>query len=497
MGIVFRNIVFRNIVFGGILLKLAQAPHQGWIDRRWLILLFLMVNLITGWRLATTTPMGQVADEPSHVARAASLLHGQIFASKRIYQGTPVGGLKVDPGIAFASMEGLGQNMIPMTPGKRAGVAKIPWTHHNEFDLAIGAVPYFPALYAPGALGIETGKILGLGPLHALYLGRVFLLAAYLALGCACLWFARAGRGVFFTLLSLPMALSLGASFNLDGMIIACCALAGALFTLDPAQYPKARWIAAALIALVICDKPPYALMLFAAALPIAARGALRRLIMAGLFAVPSLIWIAAVMHSGLMSVWLPPYHPGPLWPGDPNAVFTGPSISAGLKVLLHAPRLIFTLPYNYFHTYGSGIWDQFIGILGWLNVLLPSRQYTWWSVAIVTCLAGALFTPDNKSRRWQGLDALFVALLITASMQAICLALYLSWTKVGMPLISGVQGRYLLPLVALLPLILPRYRCSPRVAAIIEIASILPVALLALHDKDLLPKLIHAKFGW
>jgi uncharacterized membrane protein len=467
------------------------------MDRRWLILLFLVINLIAGSRLAFTTPMGQVADEPSHVARAASLLHGQILGKRRWRGSVPVGGFKVDGGIIAAGVSGLRRIMLPLSAQKRTAADRIPWEHHNEFDLATGAVPYFPALYAPGTLGIAAGKIIGLRPLHALYLGRAFMLAAYLALGCACLWFARAGRGVFFTLLSLPMALSLGASFNLDGMIIACCALAGALFTLDPAQYPKARWIAAALIALVICDKPPYAPLIFAAALPIAAPAALRRLIIAGLFAVPALIWIAIVLRGGSMLFAYAPYHPGPLWPGDPNVIFNGPSINAGLKVLRHAPWLIFTLPYKYIVFYFADLAEQFIGRLGWLNVPLPQTQYTLWTAAIIMCLAGALFTGDNNARRWRGLDALFALMLVAASLQAICLALYLTWTPVGQDMIAGVQGRYLLPLAAFLPLLLPRFQCPKRTARIIEIASVLPAALLAAHDAVLLPALIHAKFGW
>ena len=53
------------------------------LNTRWLALLFLICALSTGVRLALVTPMGQVADEPAHIARADGLLYGQILGHRR------------------------------------------------------------------------------------------------------------------------------------------------------------------------------------------------------------------------------------------------------------------------------------------------------------------------------------------------------------------------------------------------------------------------------
>ncbi|HEY1857449.1 DUF2142 domain-containing protein [Acidocella sp.] len=356
-------------------------------------------------------------------------------------------------------------------PGTNSAHARaIPWSNARIFADATGTAPYFPALYAPGALGIGVGGLIGLGPLQSLYLGRTFMLIAFLLIGAACLWFARAGQGLFFALLSLPMTLSLAASFSQDGMIIASCALAGAMLTLDETEYPKARWIAAAVIAVVIGSKPPYGLLLFITALPLATRGAMRRLVIAGLFGLPALGWVVVMMHTSFVSnLALAPYHPGPLWPGSPNVLFDAPDVGGGIRTLLHSPAFIVILPYNCLKFCYSSLEIEFIGQLGGLNAPLPPGLLAAWKVAISAAFVGMLFGRGRGARQWRALDALFALEVIIASVIAVCLSMYLSWTPVGATLIRGVQGRYMLPLVPFLPLILPRLGVLMRLPGRLE----------------------------
>lgn len=448
--------------------------------------------------------MGQVPDEPSHIARAAALLHGEVLGSRIIFDKMPIAGVSVNDALISASLAEYHNGGKPkLTAIDRARARAIPWSKNLGFDIASGSVEYFPIFYIPGAIGIFVGHVFQLDPIEALYFGRVFMLLGFVAMGGTALWVARAGSGVFFMLLSLPMTMSLAASFNQDGMLIAACTLAGALLTREPAEAPAWRWVAALIIGLVLCSKPPYGLLIFCAALPIWATGAARRVVLLGLFGIPAVIWVLVMMHTTFVPRYLPAYHPGALWPGNPAQLFKKIDSVANLRVLLHRPSLIVTLPYDYLAKYRAALRGEFIGRLGWLDVPLPAKLQAAWEIAIFVSIAGALLGNDRGARRWHPADAVFVLVMILATVIAICIAFYLSWTPVGATMIGGVQGRYFLLLVPFLPLALPRLgflvAADTRLrisGEALEILSILPALLLSAYDIHALPILMQTYFG-
>lgn len=475
-----------------------------WENRRkWLAVLFVLIGLSSGLRLVYATPMGQVPDEPSHIARAAALLHGEIVGHRSTFNKMPVAGVDVDDALISASLAEYHNAGKPkLTAGERAQARGIPWSKDLGFDISSGSVEYFPFFYIPGAIGIGIGHVTGLGPLETLYLGRVFMLLGFLILGASALWVARVGSGIFFMLLSLPETMSLAASFNQDGMLIAACALAAALLTRDPMEMPARRWLAASIVGLVLCSKPPYGLLIFCAALPIIGVGAIRRIVLAGLFGIPALVWVLVMMHTTFVPRLLPAYHPGPLWPGNPAQMFDQVDALANVRVLLHRPSLILSLPYDYITTDYSALKGQFIGRLGWLDVQLPPKLQTAWAIAIFISFVGAVLGCSRGARRWNPVDAIFVLTMILTTIIAICIAFYLSWTPVGATMLGGVQGRYFLLLVPFLPLTLPRLNALVAnyhlhlAGEVLEFLSIFPIFLLSAYDIHMLPILVQAYFG-
>jgi uncharacterized membrane protein len=87
----------------------------------------------------------------------------------------------------------------------------------------------------------------------------------------------------------------------------------------------------------------------------------------------------------------------------------------------------------------------QGIGVLGWLNLPLPTWLYV---TAISAFLLGALMPADSQSLPWWIL--VWAALLVVASAVLVEIALYIAWTGVGAAVIEGVQGRYFLPMLPL-----------------------------------------------
>jgi uncharacterized membrane protein len=471
----------------------------------WLVVVFLLVCGVTGLRLVYLTPMGQVADEPSHIARAAALTRGIVIGRKVQFNVGKVAGVMVDQGLVDASNAELvppGLN-VHIPPAQRKSAQAIKWAHKLWFDGASGSVEYLPIFYIPGSLGIGIGHLIGQSPLQSLYTGRLLMLLGFLLMGGCALQMARFGRPLLFVFLALPMTLSLGASFNQDGMLIGACALCVALLTQEAATAPRARWIAAAIFAAVICSKPPYGLLLFCALIPLQWRGLGRRFLLVSLFAVPSIIWVIVMLRTSFTPSWGTSYHPGPLWPGKPSDVFTAPDASANARVLFAHPLQMILMPYTYVTMYFATLVHEFFGTFGWLTIVMSKHVYHWWALALAGAALASMVGTRAQALSWRVIDALWVLALAVATVILMELSLYVSWTHVGATIIAGVQGRYFLEIVPFLVLALPRFggwinRISRwRYSALsLETVLTLPAVAMAIYDVFYLPNLIYSRFS-
>lgn len=477
------------------------------LDTRWLPFIFLLFAVPTGLRLALLTPIGQVADEPTHIARADGLLYGQLLGhrlelrdpvTKRML---PFSGVFANDGVVTAAASELAPGPPRKLSAARLARARaIKWSKHLWIDICPNTVQYFPLFYLPGSAGIALAHAAGLSPLAALFAGRIGMLCGYLAMGFAALGLAAWGRGVLFSVLLMPMTISLGASFNQDGQLIAATALACALLTRDPSTSRWMRWGGVVLLVLLIMSKPPYGLLLLVALVPLAAPHLFPRAIRLSLFAIPPVIWVALVMHFSMVPFNAAPYHPGRLWPGVRSAVFAGTDPQANLRVLFSHPFEIVALPLRLLWSDGAMFLREAVGQLGWLSIPLRGWQYGVWYVSIAAALAGCL--AGRSSWKMTFLDHFVVALLIVASVFAIAIAQYLSWTHVGLDHIDGVQGRYFLILMPFLIFVVPRRggaidRVSgvPGLGGALEMMSAVPAIVMAGIDVHLLPVIVERVF--
>jgi uncharacterized membrane protein len=85
----------------------------------------------------------------------------------------------------------------------------------------------------------------------------------------------------------------------------------------------------------------------------------------------------------------------------------------------------------------------EMIGILGWLNVELPFAM----NVLALLALAGCMLLPRPQRVRLSAAEIVWNLLLVAGSALLLIVTLYLYWEPVGARSVSGVQGRYFLPL--------------------------------------------------
>jgi hypothetical protein len=417
---------------------------------RLLAVMFVMIALPTGAMLAALTPPGQVADEPGHVARAAALLGGALSGERRLGEdGVERSGVFVDPSLWHA--------LFVLRPGGDEKLDRAALRGHRDLGwdgrlifMEIGPIAlYLPLFYLPSAAALGLGHLAGLRPYDAVVAGRLGSLLCFIALGAAALVLARRGRATMFCALACPMSLSLAASFNQDGLLIATSVLAAALATRADGG---SRLGATAALACVIAVKPPYlplaALLLLHSEEP--CRGRWLRTALVGL---PAAAWFALMLATVAAPVPRAAYAPGPLWPGDPATVFSGTDPLAQARVLLADPLRLLWLPaVSLIHD--PWLARQAVGVLGWLKIALPPPLYALWFAALACALLADLpadaAVPAAPGLRRRLAEAGLLAAAMPGAVWAIYLSQYLAWTNVGLDRIEGVSGRYLLPLLPL-----------------------------------------------
>jgi hypothetical protein len=454
-----------------------------------LIGLFIGCVLPVGVAMIVLVPPGQVPDEPAHMARAIGLLHGAILPERHTtpdkVEGKPfpVVGVKVDKGlmtVGFSHVTTIDGRPV-FTLQDRVTVLSEPSDHRMIFGYIPNTATYLPTAYIPAALGLGVGRLCRASPYQSLVMGRAGMLLAYLLLGAASLYVAAYGEALLLVVLLLPMSLSLAGSLNQDGVLIGMTCLAAACLT----RGGKFGWLAAALLSLFLCAKPPYGLMLGFLLLPLRKPGFASRVAQAVVAAAPVLIWV------GIVAAWLivpfgrPPYHPGPLWTG-PDMLTDRTNSAVNLHILLARPSLLVSLPWQFITTGGVFFLKEMIGVLGLLSIAFSNVYYNVWGAALAVALAGSIAATRPRWGSWAEALAtpIFVISIIAASCWALMISLYINWTIMGADFIDGIQGRYMIPFLPFLLLLWPLKPGSRTITAL----AAMPAVALAVYDIGFLP---------
>ncbi|MDP4023391.1 DUF2142 domain-containing protein [Methylobacterium sp. NEAU 140] len=444
---------------------------------------FLALCLPVCLALALIVPLGEVADEAAHLARAAALSEGQLVGHRETVTyadgSTHVAaGMRIDPVWIRA-----GRSRPPDVRGTLAPIEAEPGPDGRVFMPLYTVATYPPLLYAPGAAGLLAGRALGLAPEGAARLGRLANAAAYLALGVAALALATRGRAALFALLALPMPLSLAASLSQDALVVALAALAAALLTPRPqvgrGGYRR-LWAAAGALALVVLAKPPYAPLAAMLLVPLPPRSAIGRFLLrrgplVALAVAPAALWTLAATALVATPVPRPAYEAGPLWPGPRPATFSATDPGAQARVLLAEPARLLTVPAKYLFglKHLIALAREAIGSFGWADRPLPAPLYALWAAALLVP-----WLADRRGPLPPGPERAGLAACAVLCLWLVILSQYLSWTDVGTDRVDGPQGRYLLPLAPMLILALARGRIGT--AAVGRWPALLPVAAAA-----------------
>jgi uncharacterized membrane protein len=418
------------------------------------VLVLSIAGLLFGLLLVVVVPPFQVPDEPHHFYRSFAIAEGRLFAAR-----TATGG----GGEVPQSLTEVVRLTLPKPPGKgkfkppviRAALG-VELASSERVEIAYpGASVYFPHVYLPQALGIALGRLTGAGPLALLYLGRVSGLLGCLALAVAAVRILPVQRWAIAAFSLTPMTMYLRSAVTADSTTIALVLLTIALFVREalatgPLSRASVSGLALASLATALA-KPGYlAVSLLFFAIP-AAR-----------FARPPARWGSA----GL--VLAVPALACVLWNLHVGALFDLEGVGGWKDVVVdpgEQARRILESPGTWLATIGRTLWPPWrayayyrgaVGFFGWLDTVLGDGQIAAISAAV---LAIALLDASVRGglAAWQ---KALVALVFVLGLLVLLTVLFVTVTPAGSARLGGaLQGRYFLPLLPLVLLLLPLER--------------------------------------
>jgi uncharacterized membrane protein len=142
------------------------------------------------------------------------------------------------------------------------------------------------------------------------------------------------------------------------------------------------------------------------------------------------------------------------------------------MALLLQHPLLIAQVARATLGLYWRVYLETFIGRLGWLDTTLPA---SYRAIAVVVLGIAALATMLGREQQICTASRLVIASGVLLSATAVFAIQYLTWTVPSDLIVSGVQGRYFLPLAVVAGTALPSlgWRGWQRLHAVLVLAVI------------------------
>ncbi len=409
----------------------------------YLVYIILMVIMT-----ANLTPGFQVPDERAHFLRAEQISRGVWVATfisqlangehrtspdkRTIYPDS--GGYIGNPGINQSAYE---YEEIVSRPERKVNSSMIQKSrmYNWKSDLAVVNFPntgfYPPVGYLLPAIGIIIGKLTHMPVLDTLIFSRILN-----GIGCGLICFFALGmatrsRVILFFLLLLPLTISLFASVSQDGMLISLAALMVAL--IDHVESSEKRiYTTPHLVILMFCitalsvARPPYFLLI---AVFLFLHLPLRMKL------------VSIIVPFLLICFW------GLLNARNYNVAFAPAEMQVNAKLQM---AYVMSHPFRFigffFHFNMTEIMDklrEYIGVLGWLDLVLPGYYYKL--AFFMLFLTALMFLPFNHEN-WKLRGVFIAAACIT--FVAIMAAQYITWMPLESPGLGGVQSRYFIPVI-------------------------------------------------
>lgn len=414
--------------------------------------IFIYLAFIFGIMLVAVIPPFQSPDEDSHFKKALVLTEGQIFP--KVENGKS-GFMLAPEDVEFIhdKTEAIRGNISKKVSYKETYFdEKLPWVRSEKEFYSFSTVKFNPVAHIIPAIGVFVGKVAAFFILDGepsvtflLYFGRIFNLFFYIAVVAYSIYITPYMKKTMCMLGVMPMALYLASAISYDSLLISLSFLLVAKILLlvqgsiGLTKISMKDCIVFSVIAFIFLVIKVVYLPLFGLFLliPYDFRNEKKEiakkigLIFGGmiglylLYKIPETILVRGIENSGS---------------------HTGEQL---IFVLQH-PINYLTIFFKTIYKYRDYYVNSFIGCFG----LIDTNLYSVFAYLYLIFLIGLGIMDVSLSEiKMKILPRIILGLCIAASVFGIYLALYLTWTShldglgVGANEISGVQGRYFIPL--------------------------------------------------
>jgi uncharacterized membrane protein len=416
---------------------------------------FVLLSLVFGSLVSLVTPPLRGPDEISHFLRIYAYARGEllpavevdgrkgIFVERELYHQLS---FFSDAGELFATNRERGVRYGQIMALYRDFTITVDdeLDRPTVFAPFAGAGGYSPVAYAPYIIGAATGRLLGLDLPEMLLLMRLLGLAAFTAVAAYAIAATPVLKWPFVLIALLPVSLYNRSVLSADGAAFSA-ALAITAVCLKHAWDPGAAraWERSLWMTLCALSKQPQIAFIILELAVSRLRELPRRWTSAAMVVLPGLIlsplWVIAV--SADIGAWRlqeegyhPPEHFDPIWK---------------LRYMWEHPFHFPLATWNALSDWGDRLWPEFIGILGWQDIHLPT-----WTYLVLTALL--ILVPvqrlqlDGATRARIGVVTGLAAL---GYIVLVYLIFFLTYTPLDVDHVRGVQGRYfviVLPVAAI-----------------------------------------------
>jgi len=305
-----------------------------------------------------------------------------------------------------------------------------------------------PLAYWPQALGFVLARLLGLGSLVLLYLGRLFNLLFFAATGFLTLRRLPFGKTAVFAVYLLPMNLHLVSSLSYDVLITAFCGYFTAVCMDLAYKADRVKWKDVVLLAFLPCKMVYGVIAGLCLLIPVKKFGGWGRWTASAAGVLGAFAAAMAAVNLGTVSMYTQAEDSYIAWAGETGYTFAE---------LLHRPLHVLKMCYDTLAWKGTQLFEGMIGgslgnqdpVLNTPTVIILALCTILVVLALKKPGEEVMFSTGNRLWIW------FLALLLLG---ALMFSMLLAWTPRSASMIEGVQGRYLLPF---LPAVLLTFRSS------------------------------------
>lgn len=405
--------------------------------------LFLKIFIPISILYFILTPMFTIPDEISHFKRTYEISEGKLVSKKYNISKSNRAGNELEKNLSKVNIVYNKYNLLFKN-------LKYKNTSKKETYLFGNTALYSFVCYIPQTFGVLIGKIISAPILVQAYLGRAFNLITFIILGFFTIKLLPSKKLSTFLILFSPMVIQEANSLSPDALTIAVSAILISYVLNLKYNYKgkiekKQIMILSALsIVLSLCKIVylPICLILFLIPTKKFKSPKNKKIIILTLLFISvslNLLWLS------ISSSFLP----------DNSA---GVNSSLQLNYIIHnIHRYIYVLFCTYEKHSFYFLESSFGKILGLFSIELSDLYIIPY---IIIFIISVIFdnNDDKVVLSKEKINYCLILLIIISTILLISTSLYLQWNAVGNSIIDGIQGRYFIPLLFLLPFLFSKF---------------------------------------